>query len=90
MRVHHLPPSEHADAAKIGKLPDKRKAAVARQAARQIRLLASQVREARRQPGSRCRPALEPTSRVMSYLTGSPRRSKKARFRLCAISKRRS
>ena len=40
-----------ADAAKIGKLPDKRKAAVARQAAGQIRLLAGQVREARRPCG---------------------------------------
>lgn len=37
-----------ADAAESAEIPDKRKAAVARQAAGQIRLLASQVREARR------------------------------------------
>ena len=37
-----------ADAAESVEITDKRKAAVARQAAGQIRLLASQVREARR------------------------------------------
>ena len=37
-----------ADAGESAEIPDKRKAAVARQAAGQIRLLASQVREARR------------------------------------------
>ena len=37
-----------ADTAESAEIPDKRKAALARQAAGQIRLLASQVREARR------------------------------------------
>ena len=40
-----------ADAAESVEITDKRKAAVARQAAGQIRLLASQVREARRPQG---------------------------------------
>lgn len=37
-----------ADAAEVAELPDKRKAAVVKQAAEQIRLLAGEVREARR------------------------------------------
>jgi hypothetical protein len=51
-----------ADAAESAEISDKRRAAIVRQATEQIRLLAGQVREARRRAETECSPALKPAA----------------------------